>query len=128
MHLAGGTTLMSHVTFSNNAAREKGGGLLFRAPTLPYTLAKQVPPKGEEALYAVVPPAFGSFLQCVLENNMAMGSATEAAVGGGIYFDGSGSASFERSHLLSNSVMGPDAEGGCFGIRDAGVLYLRMSP
>ena len=128
MHLAGGSTLLSYVALSNNAAREKGGALLFRAPTLPYTLAKQVPPKGEEALYAVVPPATATMLHCSLENNMAIGSATEAAVGGGIYFDGSGSASLERSHVSSNSVMGPDAEGGCFAIRDGGVLYLRMCP
>lgn len=127
MHLAGGSTLLSYVALSNNAAREKGGALLFRAPTLPYTLAKQVPPKGEEALYAVVPPATATMLHCSLENNMAIGSATEAAVGGGIYFDGSGSASLERSHVSSNSVMGPDAEGGCFAIRDGGVLYLRDS-
>lgn len=66
---------------------------------------------GEEAVFAVVPPATVTLLSCSMRNNMAIGSATEAALGGVIYFDGSGTASIERSHLLGNSVMGPDAEG-----------------
>ena len=127
MHFAGGTTMLAHVSLSNNAAREHGGALLFSAPTQPYTLAKQIPPPGEEALFAVVPPASATLLSCSLLNNMAIGSATEAAVGGAIYLEGSGSVSIERSEVLSNSVMGPDAEGGCFGIRDGGVIYVRDS-
>lgn len=78
-------------------------------------------------MYGVMPPASAMMLSCSLKNNMGIGSATEAAVGGAIYFDGSGHASIERSEIVSNSVMGPDAEGGCFGIRDGGVLYIRDS-
>jgi hypothetical protein len=66
---------------------------------------------GEEAVFAVVPPATVTLLSCSIRNNMAIGSATEAAFGGAIYFDGSGTASIERSDVLGNSVMGPDAEG-----------------
>ena len=64
---------------------------------------------------------------CSLRDNLAIGSATEAALGGAFFFDGSGAASIERSDIVANSVMGPDAQGGCFGIRDGGVLYVRDS-
>ena len=40
--LAGGSAMLSHTAFDNNAARQQGGAILFRAPTLPYSLAKQV--------------------------------------------------------------------------------------
>lgn len=62
-----------------------------------------------------------------MRNNMAIGSATEAAFGGAIFFDGSGAASIERCDVVMNSVLGPDAQGGSFGIRDGGVLYIRDS-
>ena len=127
MHMAGGSVLLAHTAFDNNAARERGGALLFRVPTLPYMLAKQVVPTGEEAVYAVVPPATATLLSCRLKNNVAIGSATEAASSAVIHFDGAGTASIERSDVVANSVMGPDAEGGCFGIRDSGVLYIRDS-
>ena len=94
---------------------------------LPYMLAKQVVPTGEEAVYAVVPPATATLLSCRLKNNVAIGSATEAASSAVIHFDDAGTASIERSDVVANSVMGPDAEGGCFGIRDSGVLYIRDS-
>lgn len=40
--LAGGSVMLAHTAFDNNAARQQGGAILFRAPTLPYALAKQV--------------------------------------------------------------------------------------
>ena len=151
--------MLAHSSFDNNAARQRGGAIYFRAPTLPYSLAKQAVPRGEEQLFAVVPPGTATLLSCSLRNNMAIGSATEAAFGGAIFFDGSGAriemaasracfassplrhplglhsrhndrrlpacaaccwlcagaASIERSDIVMNSVMGPGGSTHSYG-------------
>jgi len=72
-------------------------------------------------------PVYEKFVYTyVYMTHLCAGSAMEAAVGGVMYFDGSGSASLERCDVLSNSVMGPDAEGGCFGIRCIFVVCIHI--
>ena len=121
VYQGGGTAIFGRTIIHRNAAAQRGGGLMIAPASIENPLMKQA-----GALYhTILPASWSTMIYSQVDNNRAMGTARLPAAGGGLYIQAGGSMSFERCSLSGNLAAGRDSEGGCFAMRDGGILYVR---